>query len=167
MPNYDDQEQDISWKKPAWATGTKLKSTGKGKQMMTEGNLASDITNAPHTKAEGEQNFSKPEWTGGVSESKVGDGNLAKPITNMPHGEGGTTGWEKPEWANSSSNSKVGDGNLAKPITNSPHGEGGTGWEKPAWAQSTNLKDTGGRGAALKSGKEIARPIGGIKPIES
>ena len=131
MPNYDDQEQDLSWKKPDWATGTKLKSTGKGHQMMTEGNLASAITNLPHTKADGEGNFSKPEWTGGVSESKVGDGNLAKPITNMPHGEGGT------------------------------------GWEKPAWAQSSNLKDTGGRGAALKSGKEIARPIGGIKPIES
>jgi hypothetical protein len=131
MPNYDDREQDLAWKKPDWATGTKLKSTGKAQQMMTDGNLASDITNAPHTKTEGEGNFSKPEWQDGVSESKVGEGNLAKPITNMPHGAGGT------------------------------------GWEKPAWAKNTTLKDTGGRGAALKSGQEIARPIGGIKPIES
>jgi hypothetical protein len=131
MPNYDeDQQQDISWKKPDWATGTKLKSTGKGQQMMTEGNLASAITNLPHSKADGEGNFAKPEWTDGVSESKV-HGNLAKPITNLPHGEG-------------------------KGLT----------FEKPAWTQNAGLRDTG-KGTALKSGKEIARPIGGIKPIES
>jgi hypothetical protein len=129
MPN-DDIEQDISWKKPDWATGKKLKSTGKGQQMMTEGNLASAITNLPHTKAEGEGNFSKPEWTDGVGESKI-RGDLAKPITNLPHGAGG------------------------KDLT----------FEKPAWTQNSGLKDTG-KGNALKSGKEIARPIGGIKPID-
>jgi hypothetical protein len=130
MPNYsDDQEQDISWKKPDWATGNKLKSTGKGQQMMTEGNLASAITNLPHSKGEGEGNFSKPEWTGGVGESTI-RGDLAKPITNLPHA-----------------------------------GEKDLSFEKPAWTQNAGLRGTG-KGEALKSGKEIARPIGGIKAID-
>jgi hypothetical protein len=97
MPNYgDDGDNDISWKKPDWATGTKLKSTGKAHLMKTEGNLAAPITNLPHSKPEG--NFAKPEWTGDVKESQI-QGDLAKPITNLPHSSNGKDlSFEKPAW---------------------------------------------------------------------
>jgi hypothetical protein len=38
-------------------------------------------------------------------------------------------------------------------------------FEKPGWTKDSGLAQTG-KGAALKDGKEIARPIGGIKPVE-
>lgn len=127
MPNYE-EEQDLSWEKPSWATSTKLKSTGKAHLMKTEGNLAGPITNLPHSNKDGP--FSKPEWTGDHKESNV-HGDLAKPITNLPHSGGGK--------------------NLS--------------FEKPAWTTNAGLKGTG-KGDALKNGQEIARPIGGIRPID-
>jgi hypothetical protein len=38
-------------------------------------------------------------------------------------------------------------------------------FQKPEWTKNSGLAQTG-KGAALKDGKEIARPIGGIKPVE-
>jgi hypothetical protein len=70
-------KKTYEWEKPVWAKGTKLKSTGKAHQMMTEGNLASAITNLPHSKAEGEGNFAKPEWAGG-GETQPGAGSGVK-----------------------------------------------------------------------------------------
>jgi hypothetical protein len=37
-------------------------------------------------------------------------------------------------------------------------------WEKPAWAMKSPLKSTS-KGDKLKQGSDIARPIGGIKPV--
>jgi hypothetical protein len=131
MPNYA-EEQDLSWKKPDWATnGPKLKSTGKGDEVKSGGNLAAPITNLPHQKEDGP--FQKPEWTGDVAnkESTI-DGDLAKPITNLPHAD-------------------VKGANLA--------------FEKPDWTKQPVLKSSN-KGEALKSGAEIARPIGGIKPVD-
>ena len=60
-------------------------------------------------------------------------------------------------------------GDLAKPITSLPHTEELKGndlaFQKPEWTKDAGLSQTG-KGAALKDGKEIARPIGGIKPVE-
>lgn len=60
-------------------------------------------------------------------------------------------------------------GDLAKPITALPHAEELKGkdlaFQKPEWTKDAGLSQTG-KGAALKDGKEIARPIGGIKPVE-
>ena len=130
MPNYmdDDQERDLSWKKPDWASGVKLKKTGKADVMKTEGNLAAPITSLPHQKADGP--FQKPEWTGDVKDQPRPEGKIEKPITELPHS---------------------GDKNLA--------------FEKPEWTKNAGLAATG-KGEALKSGKEIARPIGGIKPVD-
>jgi hypothetical protein len=59
-------------------------------------------------------------------------------------------------------------GDLARPITALPHAEDkgkDLSFEKPEWTKNSGLAQTG-KGAALKDGKEIARPIGGIKPVE-
>lgn len=84
MPFTNDDEQDLSWKKPEWTTQTKLRSTGKS----AAGNLAKPITNLPHTKNHG-PGFSKPEWTDEVvGKDRQIDQDLAKPITELPHGAG-------------------------------------------------------------------------------
>ena len=98
--SYDDGK-DLSWQKPAWATGgTKLRSTGKADVLKTGGNLAAPITDLPHQKKE-DLTFQKPEWTGEV-EGKVGQrvhGDLAKPITSLPHaGADKNLAFEKPDW---------------------------------------------------------------------
>lgn len=132
MPFGDDK--DLSWKKPDWATGTKLRSTGKADVIKQGGSLAAPITDLPHQKKDGEGNFEKPEWTADA-EAGVGkrvEGDLAKPITNLPHSGGG-------------------DKNLS--------------FEKPDWTKKPVLS-TSEKGQALKAGAEIARPIGGIKPVD-
>ncbi|EEC45073.1 predicted protein [Phaeodactylum tricornutum CCAP 1055/1] len=130
MPNYDEEERDLSWEKPSWAkNGPALRATGRADQMKG-GDLASPITNLPHQKEDGP--FEKPEWTGTVSQKVHPSQDLAKPITSLPHGGAGSS--------------------LA--------------FEKPSWTKESNVKITK-KGEAMKSGKEIARPIGGIKPVES
>lgn len=59
-------------------------------------------------------------------------------------------------------------GSLERPITDLPHSEdkgSDLAFQKPEWTKNSGLAQTG-KGAALKDGKEIARPIGGIKPVE-
>jgi hypothetical protein len=113
------EENDVSWKKPAWATnGPGLRKTGRAPDKKLE----SDITSLPHQKEDGP--FSKPEWT-----EDVGD-------------------MDKPE------------GNLAKDITSAPHTSSDLQWQKPDWTKEAGLKGTG-KGDKLRSGNDIARPIGG------
>lgn len=126
-----DDDRDLSWKKPDWATtGPKLRSTGKGEDVKSGGNLAKPITNLPHQK-DVDLDFKKPEWTGEAS-AKEGQ---------RIHGD------------------------LAKPITSAPHTEGNLQWQKPDWTKNAPIKSSD-KGAAMKEGKEISRPIGGIKPVE-
>jgi hypothetical protein len=122
---------DLSWSKPDWATsGPKLRSTGKGAEVKSGGNLAAPITSLPHQKQDGP--FEKPEWTGDVaSKGTTIEGDLAKPITSLPHDGNANLSFEKPEWT-----------------------------KKPPI-------QTSAKGEALKSGVEIARPIGGIKPVDA
>jgi len=128
----EDDDKDLSWKKPDWTKNTKLRSTGKGDLLKEGGNLAAPITDLPHQKTDSSLTFSKPEWTGeaAAKEGTRVQGDLARPITSAPH---------------------VGDKDLA--------------FKKPEWTQKAPIKQTN-KGAALKEGKEIARPIGGIKPVE-
>jgi hypothetical protein len=59
-------------------------------------------------------------------------------------------------------------GSLERPITDLPHSDdkgSDLAFQKPEWTKNSGLAQTG-KGAALKDGKEIARPIGGIKPVE-
>jgi hypothetical protein len=122
-----DDEKEFGWEKPAWATGTNLKKTGK----TPAADLAKPITNLPHLKTGDAPGFEKPQWTAEVKEDKGIEGDLAKPITNLPHGG-------------------VADPNLQ--------------FQKPEWTKEAGLHNTG-KGDKLKEGKDIARPIGGIKPI--
>jgi hypothetical protein len=90
-PAVDDDDSrpsnDISWKKPDWATGSKLKSTGKAHLMKTEGNLAAPITNLPHSNPEG--NFAKPEWTGNSGLRGTDKGEKLKSGENLSRPIGG------------------------------------------------------------------------------
>jgi len=105
-------------------------------------------------------------------------------------------GWEKPDWTKKPVLKKTLQGeavkhgeSLAKPVT-FPVGKGDVvnrraqpdevlmykggpdaeeerdlSWKKPSWATNSPLKQTS-LGVALKSGKDIHRPIGGIKQLE-
>ena len=51
MADYDHDDDDGLWEKPAWAKGgLKLKPTGKADAMKKEGNLAAPITNIRESK---------------------------------------------------------------------------------------------------------------------
>ena len=91
-------------------------------------------------------------------------GNLAAPITSLPHQkEDGP--FEKPGWTGEVKEPKL-EGDLAKPITALPHsGDSNLAFQKPEWTKQNSLKGTK-KGEALKTGKEIARPIGGIRQVE-
>ena len=123
--------------------------------------------------------WEKPAWAkGGTKLRSTGKadvlkqgGSLAAPITDLPHMKGeGEGNFSKPEWTDDAA-AHVGqrvDGDLAKPITNLPHagtGEKNLSFEKPDWTKKPVLSESE-KGAALKQGAEIARPIGGIKPVE-
>lgn len=74
----------------------------------------------------------------------------------------------QPGWTGEAQNLPKPQGNLEKPITSAPH-TGGSGsdlhFKKPEWTKESGLQNTS-KGSALKSGQEIARPIGGIKPVD-
>jgi hypothetical protein len=127
-------EQDLSWKKPDWATNNKLRSTSKSAAVKSGDSLAAPITNLPHQKTDNDLAFSKPEWTGeaAAKEGHRVEGDLAKPITGLPQ-------------------AVFGNKDLS--------------FEKPDWTKNKNLKESS-KGSALKEGKEISRPIGGIKPVD-
>lgn len=116
--------------------------------------------------------WQKPDWTKNTKLKATGkadmmkDGNLASPITSLPHQkEDGP--FDKPDWTEDVKGAPRPEGALEKPITALPHGAGGKdlAFQKPDWTKNAGLQATG-KGEALKSGKEIARPIGGIKPVE-
>ena len=132
MPNYSfDDQNDLSWEKPAWTRNLPLKNTSRGQATRSGENLAAPITSLPHQKVDGP--FRKPGWTEDVQEKGTSiEGDLAKPITALPHG------------------SK--DKNLE--------------FQKPEWTKAPGLQGTK-RGAALSTGNDIARPIGGIKNVSS
>lgn len=111
--------------------------------------------------------WEKPAWAkNGPGLRKTGanaaSGKLEKGITMLPHQkEDGP--FSKPEWTEDvSAMPKTGE-NLAKPITSAT--SDGTKWEKPDWTKKPTLKGTG-KGDKLRSGGEIARPIGGIKAVD-
>jgi hypothetical protein len=96
---------------------------------------------------------------------------LEKPITNLPHLKDQGPGFSKPEWTDEVAGKGdygIGDKSLAKPITSLPHGavaESTLEFQKPEWTTNNHLRGTG-KGEKLKQGAEIARPIGGIRPVE-
>jgi len=134
MSHYQEENKDLSWKKPEWTKNLKLRSTGKADVVKQGGNLAAPITDLPHQKNT-PLSFSKPEWTDEASakEGQRVEGDLAKPITSLPHSAGAE----------------------GKDLS----------FQKPDWTKKAVLHASS-KGAALKEGKEISRPIGGIKPVD-
>jgi len=119
-----------------------------------------------------ELSWQKPDWTTNTKLKSTGKsvaGNLAKPITNLPHQKDqDSPGFTKPEWTGDVANkeSRIGDKSLAKPITELAHGaDPSLAFEKPAWTKETKLNNTG-KADKLKSGQDISRPIGGIRPVQ-
>jgi hypothetical protein len=114
--------------------------------------------------------WQKPDWTTNTKLRPTGKsaaGNLAKPITNLPHQKDQGPGFSKPEWTDEVVNKPgIGDMSLAKPITELPHGaDPNLSFEKPEWTKNAGLQSTG-KGEKLKEGKDISRPIGGIKAVD-
>jgi len=115
--------------------------------------------------------WKKPDWTKNMKlkptgkADKMKEGNLASPITSLPHQKADGP-FEKPGWTGDVKDQPKPTGDLAKPITDLPHGAGGKdlSFQKPDWTKEKGLQETG-KGQALKEGKEIARPIGGIKAV--
>lgn len=121
--------------------------------------------------------WKKPDWTTNVKLRSTGKadivkqgGTLAAPITELPHVKKEDLDFKKPEWTEEVS-AKEGtriQGDLAKPITSLPHTgvpDKDLSFAKPDWTQKPVLKESS-KGSALKTGKDIARPIGGIKPVD-
>ena len=114
--------------------------------------------------------WQKPDWTKNTklrSTGKSAADNLAKPITNLPHQKDHGPGFSKPEWTDEvcGKDRGLGDKSLAKPITELAHGADPTlGFEKPEWTKNAGLQSTG-KLDKLKEGKDITRPIGGIRPV--
>lgn len=125
----------------------------------------------PFTDGEQDIAWQKPDWTKNTklrSTGKSAAGNLAKPITNLPHQKDQGPGFSKPEWTDEvAGKDSIGQKDLAKPITDLPHGAGDSNlsFAKPAWTKDDGLQNTG-KGDKLKSGGDISRPIGGIRPVE-
>lgn len=116
--------------------------------------------------------WKKPDWTTNTKLRPTGKsaaGNLAKPITNLPHQKDeDTPGFSKPEWTEevAGKTTELGDKSLAKPITALAHGaDPNLAFQKPEWTKDNKLNNTG-KGDKLKSGQDISRPIGGIRPVE-
>jgi hypothetical protein len=111
--------------------------------------------------------WEKPAWAkNGPALRKTGanaaTGKLEKPITSLPHQKDDGP-FAKPEWTADVSTIEKPAGNLAKPITSATSDP--TKWEKPDWTKKPVLKGTG-KGDKLRTGGDIARPIGGIKPVD-
>ena len=173
-----DGRLDVSWTKPDWAaSGPKLRSTGKS----AAENLAKPITNLPHMNkdysVDDDDSCSKNEKSAANNASAAPVARPAPPrkaaskiICKAPepnHRDGQTERTKqvvypkspgkgiKPSVARELPPPTALDGDEHKPIE----------WEKPDWATKRVLRSTS-KTETLYSGKDIARPIGGIRPVE-
>lgn len=139
--NKPEKKANLEWEKPDWTASSPLRSPKK-----SVGSIGSPQPVIEHKKIEWE----KPDWTKKpiLKPTEKGQqlktaGTLEKPIT-FPLGKG--------EGINTEVQPDV-------VLRNKVTGEEKTiGWEKPDWTKKPVLKATG-KGEALRSGVEIARPI--------
>jgi len=150
-----------------------LKSTDKGSEARTKGDLATPITNISEV-AEGDDKLAwkKPDWAtkgpGLHQTGKGGQSDLQTPITNISEVVEGDDklAWKKPDWATKGpglkNTGKGGQSDLQTPITNISEvaeGDDKLAWKKPDWAtKGPGLKSTK-KGEKLKDGGNLARPI--------
>jgi hypothetical protein len=106
--------------------------------------------------------WEKPDWAKKSSLRATGEGenlkkagNLAKPITSLSHLK--AEGWTEEQQLHETEKAQV--------PQEAATGEKDYAWEKPDWAKNSKLKGTK-NAEKLKSGENLSRPIGGIKPIE-
>lgn len=174
-----DESRDVNYD----ANPLYLKSTEKGSEVRTQGNLARPVTNireVAETDEDSNLAWQKPDWaksapklknTGKGDAVKSGD-YISRPVTNIrevAETEEESLAWKKPDWAKTGPNLKstgkgdaVKTGNLSKPITKIAEvteQEKNLAWEKPAWAtDGPKLKSTS-KGQKLKEKGDLARPI--------
>jgi len=176
-----DGRPDISWTKPDWAaTGPKLRSTGKS----AAENLAKPITSLPHMKKNyyGNDDNANTEHAAHpapparpvVQRPTAPRKAASKIICPAPQPSDPAEQTEKPHYPKSPGKSQKPSAARAalpspalaadnKDDNNSEHKP--IEWEKPDWAKTRVLRATS-KTDVLYSGKDIARPIGGIRPVE-
>lgn len=175
-----DGRLDVSWTKPDWAaTGPKLRSTGKS----AAGNLAKPITNLPHMN----KNYSDDDDNniGNTTENATATNASAVPVSRPapPRKAASKIICKAPEPDNRDGQTKrpqraaypksPGKGKKPSVTRELPPPTALDGddehkpieWEKPDWAKKRVLRSTS-KTETLYSGKDIARPIGGIRPVE-
>mmetsp|Transcript_6748 Transcript_6748/g.8738 ORF Transcript_6748/g.8738 Transcript_6748/m.8738 type:complete len:125 (-) Transcript_6748:186-560(-) len=116
--------------------------------------------------------WEKPAWakSAGLKKTSRGDavkggGNLASPITDLPH-QSKDGNFAKPGWTGSAAEKPKPQTDLAMPITTiRDSGDEKLAFVKPEWTKTAGLKESE-KGSSIKSGGEIARPIGGIKRVD-
>jgi len=133
---------------------------------------------APEEEDSRDIGWKKPDWTKNTKLKSTGKadkmkaGNLAAPITSLPHQKNeDNIGFKKPDWTGEVKEHARSTVDPAKPITSLPHQPREDGkdlsWKKPDWTKNPVLKSTT-KGEQLKQGQgDIARPIGGIKPVDN
>lgn len=128
-----------------------------------------------------EYGWEKPDWTTKdlrPTGRNVKDGStLAKPVTLIANvvGTEQHLSWERPAWTKQTlkvtekgQRAKNGE-TLAAPVTNIAHVAAETAdyqFQKPEWTRNAGLRSTG-KFERLQEGKDIVRPIGGIKHIDN
>ena len=178
---------DISWTKPDWAaSGPKLRSTGKS----AAENLAKPITNLPHMNKNcidddnnnNNNNYCNENITNNNTEAAAALEDsfssrkaASKIICKAPEPDYLEAQTEQPK--PSAYPKSPGKGSIKKPVmaralpppaaldltADDEHKP--IEWEKPDWAKKRVLRATS-KTETLYSGKDIARPIGGIRPLE-
>lgn len=77
--DFDGEHRVYAWEKPTWAN-KQLKSTGKGDDIRSGGNLANPITNAAALIEKGAVKWEKPEWALNTEASESEDVNAKEKL---------------------------------------------------------------------------------------
>lgn len=156
--DFDGEHRVYAWEKPTWAN-KQLKSTGKGDDIRSGGNLANPITNAARLIEKGAVKWEKPEWAVNAEQSEAEDVNAKEElIRQIQNGE-----MSLPNMGRTKSRLKLSingsilatGGDIVKPITKA------TIIKNPAVNIIANpkiLRATPG-GSRLRNGENLAGPV--------
>lgn len=129
-----------------------LRATPGGSKLWKGENLAAPVTEA--TTGKGKYTWEKPSW---AQQSKLNRTNSGAQVKNgkdpaiSPTSAQKKTQWQKPDWAK---NCRIGRSKSDDFDEKTKE----YSWEKPSWV-NTQLKKTSEKGALVKQGESLAKPI--------